>query len=347
MTFHTLEDAFAFYKEYAKRVGFSTKIRNTNRCKETKEIKNQLITCNREGKWTSEIPCVEKTNPMCGVNCPARIYVHIVKKTLRWCILKVVLNHSHPCCPDESQMLPQHRELSMQVCRTIEINEEAGIKPNQTYKALVAASGGHNELGFIEKDVRNFITRDIRNVSEDQDANELGGYLYRMKEQNKDFFYEIALDGDNRIKNVFWADARSRAACEYFGDVVWFETTYNKNRYDLPFASFVGVNHHGYSILLGCAVMKNEDIESFKWLFGCWIRCMGGKAPKSIITDQCPSMPIAIQHCMPTTMHRWCIWHIMKKVPKKLNGFKAHVNIEQEMSQIVWSSMSSDIFERD
>ncbi|MED6188223.1 hypothetical protein PIB30_084041, partial [Stylosanthes scabra] len=61
MTFTTLEEAAAFYKEYAKRVGFSTKIRNTNRCKETKEIKNQLITCNREGKWISEIPYVEKT----------------------------------------------------------------------------------------------------------------------------------------------------------------------------------------------------------------------------------------------------------------------------------------------
>ncbi|MED6148464.1 hypothetical protein PIB30_053394 [Stylosanthes scabra] len=96
MTFPTLEEDAAFCKEYAKRVGFSTKTRNTNRCKETKEIKNQLITCNREGKWISEIPYVEKTNPTCGANCPARIYVHVVKKTRRWCISKVLLHHSHP-----------------------------------------------------------------------------------------------------------------------------------------------------------------------------------------------------------------------------------------------------------
>ncbi|MED6139210.1 hypothetical protein PIB30_081732 [Stylosanthes scabra] len=71
---------------------------------------------------------------------------------------------------------------------------------------------------------------------------------------------------------------------------------------------------------------------------------MGGKPPKGIITDQCPSMPIAIQQCMPTTIHRWCIWHIMKKVPQKLNGFKGHVDIEQEMSQTV-SSRKSSLFE--
>ncbi|MED6152875.1 hypothetical protein PIB30_096182 [Stylosanthes scabra] len=111
MTFPILEVDAAFYKKYAKRAGFATKIRNTNRCRETKEIKNQLITCNREGKWIFEISYVEKTNPTCGANCPARIYVHIVKKTKISCISKVVLHHSHPCCPDQAQMLPQHREL--------------------------------------------------------------------------------------------------------------------------------------------------------------------------------------------------------------------------------------------
>ncbi|MED6139066.1 hypothetical protein PIB30_080388 [Stylosanthes scabra] len=151
MTFPSLEVAAAFYKEYAKRAGFSTKMRNTNRCRETKEIKNQLITCNREGKRISEIPYVEKTNPTCGANCPARIYVH-------------------------------HRELSMQVRCTIENNDQSGIRPNQTYQSLVNAAGGHNELGFIEKDVRNYITREIQNVSEEEDANELGNYFYRMKE---------------------------------------------------------------------------------------------------------------------------------------------------------------------
>ncbi|XP_015959131.1 uncharacterized protein LOC107483039 [Arachis duranensis] len=33
----------------------------------------------------------------------------------------------------------------------------------------------------------------------------------------------------------------------------------------LPFASFVGVNHHGKSTLLGCALLGSEDIPSFEW----------------------------------------------------------------------------------
>ncbi|MED6115480.1 hypothetical protein PIB30_091007 [Stylosanthes scabra] len=35
----------------------------------------------------------------------------------------------------------------------------------------------------------------------------------------------------------------------------------------------------------------------------------------------------------------------MKKIPKKLNGFKGHIKIEQEMSNIVWSSRSIYMFE--
>ncbi|KAL4306179.1 hypothetical protein AHAS_Ahas16G0152400 [Arachis hypogaea] len=53
MTFTTLEDARKVYRNYAKAAGFSTRVRSTNR--KENEIKNQLITCSREGKWKSKI----------------------------------------------------------------------------------------------------------------------------------------------------------------------------------------------------------------------------------------------------------------------------------------------------
>ncbi|XP_057760113.1 protein FAR-RED ELONGATED HYPOCOTYL 3-like [Arachis stenosperma] len=118
----------------------------------------------------------------------------------------------------------------MSVHRTIENNEEAGIRPSKTYQSFVAAAGGHHELNFIEKDVRNYITREVRNISEQENAKKFGKYLLRMKEKNQNFFFELELEGDQSIKLAFWADARSRAAFEYFGDVILFDTTYNTNR---------------------------------------------------------------------------------------------------------------------
>ncbi|QHN92904.1 Transposon protein [Arachis hypogaea] len=49
--------------------------------------------------------------------------------------------------------LKQDRELSMFIRRTIENNEEAGIRPSKTYQSFVAAAGGHRELNFIEKNI--------------------------------------------------------------------------------------------------------------------------------------------------------------------------------------------------
>ncbi|XP_072076777.1 protein FAR1-RELATED SEQUENCE 5-like [Arachis hypogaea] len=243
MTFKTLEEAGKFYKNYSKLASFSTEIRNTTR--KGDEIKNQLIICSREGRWKSKISLTLKTNPSAGISCPARIYIHILKDVSLWIISKVVLNDSHPCCPDRVEMLKQHRGLSMFVRRTIKTNEEARIRPSKTYQSFVAAAGSHRKLSFIEKDMRNYIIREVGNVSKQDDAKEFGKYLLRMKEKDQNFFFELNLEGDHSIKNAFWVDARSRATCEYFGDMVLFDTTYNTNRYNLVFGSFVSVNHHG------------------------------------------------------------------------------------------------------
>ncbi|RYR20315.1 hypothetical protein Ahy_B03g065428 [Arachis hypogaea] len=230
MTFNMLEDAAKFYKDNSKAVGFSTRVRNTN--KKENKIKNQFITCSREEKWKSKISPTEKTNPSAGLNCPTRIYIHILKDIGVWIISKVVLHHSHPCCPNQAEMLKQHRELSIPMRRTIENNEKAGIRPRKTYQSFVAETWGHH--------VKNYITRKVRNVSKLEDAKEFGKYLLRMKENNQNFFLELELEVDQSIKIAFWADARSRAACEYFGDVISFNTTYNTNRYNLVFVLLSG-----------------------------------------------------------------------------------------------------------
>ncbi|RYR03446.1 hypothetical protein Ahy_B06g082403 [Arachis hypogaea] len=147
MTFKILEEVRKFYKDYSKLAGFSTEIRNTTR--KGDKIKNQLITCSREGKWKSKISL--KTNLSAGINCPAKIYVHTLKDVDLWIISKVVLNYSHPCCRDRAEMLKQHRELSMFVRRTNENNEKAEIRSSKTYQSFVAPVGDHRKLSFIKK----------------------------------------------------------------------------------------------------------------------------------------------------------------------------------------------------
>ena len=83
-----------------------------------------------------------------------------------------------------------------------------------------------------------------------------------------------------------------------------FDTTYMTNKYNLPFAPFVGVTGHGHTCLFACVVICDKTIETFKWVFEAFIEGMGGKHPVTIIIDQDTVMKAAIEQVFPDTKHR-------------------------------------------
>jgi len=149
-------------------------------------------------------------------------------------------------------MIRGNKKLNIQVKRTLDMNDETGVRINKSFQSLVCDVGRFENLPFVKRDVRNYIGRQRRALGKEGDDQALMAHFSHMRQMNNDFYFEINFDDNNRISNVFWVDVRSRAACEEFGDVVSFDTTYLTNKYDMPFAPFVGVNHHGQSILLGC-----------------------------------------------------------------------------------------------
>ncbi|XP_047180971.1 protein FAR1-RELATED SEQUENCE 3-like [Vigna umbellata] len=150
----------------------------------------------------------------------------------------------------------------MHVKHTLEVNDDAGVWINKSFLSIVGEAGGFENMQFVERDARNFICHHRRSFCKEGDGQVLLHDFSKMRDLNNEFFYDIEMDEDNRICSVFWADARSRAACDEFGDVVSFDTTYLTNKYDMPFAPFVGVNHHGQSILLGCGLLSSQDTAS-------------------------------------------------------------------------------------
>ncbi|QHO43436.1 Protein FAR1-RELATED SEQUENCE [Arachis hypogaea] len=233
MSFGSLPLAQKFYANYAKKVGFVTKIRNMNFDKMRKESKipvNQSIYCTREGYRES-------------------------RGEESWVVSRLELRYSHPCSAKKVVHYHEYRELTMQAKCVITYNDEAGIRPNKTYLALANEVGGSSNLGFSEKDVRNYITSNLRCFDDNEDFQGMMNYFVRMKEINPDFFYTIYVDDANKFRSALWVDARCRALYECYGDVVSFDTTYRRNRHDQPFASFVSVNHHGSLLFLAVLYM--------------------------------------------------------------------------------------------
>ncbi|CAL1394117.1 unnamed protein product [Linum trigynum] len=105
------------------------------------------------------------------------------------------------------------------------------------------------------------------------------------------------LDDDDLVLNMFWDDGRSIIDYKYFGDVICFDT-YRTNEYGRPFAPFVGVNHLKQTVISGAALLYDETISSFKWLFEAFLGAMAGKQPKTILTDQSAAMAKAIEEVL-------------------------------------------------
>ncbi|XP_015949854.1 protein FAR1-RELATED SEQUENCE 5-like [Arachis duranensis] len=314
------------------------------RMRMTKQPINQSIHCNREGFWASRFKAPIRKNTMTGVGCRARIYAKFDREKHDWVLLKVELNHSHPCSTRKAAHYHENRELTMHAKCIIEINDEAGIRPNNTFLALANEVGGPSNLGFSEKDVRNYISSRLQSTNVNADIKEMLNYFMRMKELNPNYFYTVNINEDNKFTSAVWVDARCRASYEYYGEVVSFDITYSTNRHGLSFAAFIGVNYHGKSTLLSCALLGSKENPSFEWVFTQWLECME-TTPKGIITDQCKSMFGAIKKVLPNTRHRWCIWHITQKIHNKLGGYSRFKELNAELKHIIWNSKSVKDFE--
>ncbi|CAH9129049.1 unnamed protein product, partial [Cuscuta epithymum] len=345
MQFDSKEAVYDFYKAYGKRLGFPVRTRSTTKHKNGVDMVGVLLECSHAGSRSTRSKNQLKPQPSMQMGCGAKIRARTNYEGL-WEISKICLEHNHPMSPTKARLFRCYRTLTPQAMRQVAINDVAGIRLHKTFNAAVVEAGGYDQLPFIEKDCRNYIekVRQLRLGS--GDAMALQEFFSKMQAQSPGFFYVLDLDDESRLRNVFWADSRCRYAYKDFGDVITFDTTYLTNRYDMPFAPFVGVNHHGQSSLLGCGLISNEDTQTFVWLFTAWLECMEGRAPMGIITDQDRAMQNAIQIVFPNTRHRWCLWHIMKKVPEKMGGITEKKEILDAIHESIYDSQYIPQFEQ-
>ncbi|XP_071741407.1 protein FAR-RED IMPAIRED RESPONSE 1-like [Rutidosis leptorrhynchoides] len=344
MVFDTVEELTNFYANYGKKMGFGVCKRSSQKSDTCEEPRYATVSCHRVGKSKSTTQNSLNPRPITKTNCGARVNA-IRGNDGKWYISKVLLKHNHPFSPSKGRFYRCNRVVNSRVRRQLEIFQRFEVRMNKGFNTFVVENGGYENIPFTEKDCRNYIDKVKRLKFGEGDAEAIQSYFMKVQSTDHKFFYAWELDDDNRLKNLFWADARCRAAYEEFGDVVTFDTTYLTNKYHMPLAPFVGVNHHGQSVLLGCGLISNEDTKTFTWLFRTWLTCMSGRAPPAIITDQDQAMKKAIEVVFPNARHRWCLWHVLKKLPEKFGRHKRYKSIKYRLKKAVYDSFTPIEFE--
>ncbi|GKV05414.1 hypothetical protein SLEP1_g17431 [Rubroshorea leprosula] len=203
MVFDSVNSALEFYKGYRKRMGFGVSIRNSTLSPDV-TYQRVRLACTREGFPRSK-------NPRKGS-------IFASQKA------------GHDLSPSKGRHFRCNRSISLGVWRTLEINNNAGIRVCHNYLSIVQEYGGYENMGFSERDCRNYLDQQRRLRIVEGDGEAVRRYFEVMKFQSPNFYSIIEVDFERRVTNLFWANGRTRATYEYFNDVVAFDTTYLTNR---------------------------------------------------------------------------------------------------------------------
>ncbi|WZZ24999.1 hypothetical protein YC2023_008400 [Brassica napus] len=311
LEFESKEEAFEFYKEYAKSIGFNTIIKASRRSRMSGKFIDAKFVCTRYG--------TKKTDEEEGINIPqgrkrgrrtnlsssktdCKACLHVKKRQDgRWVIRALIKEHNHETSP-----LGQATSMR-ESCGRGKIEKE--MKSSRKFQAL--------EGGDVER---------------------LLSFFTDMQAENPFFFYAV----DQTLRNVFWVDAKGRLDYACFSDVVSVDTTFVKNEYRLPLVAFIGVNHHGQWLLLGCGLLLDDEStkSGFLWLFGAWLKAMNGCQPRVILTKHDQTLKVAVSEALPSSRHCFNTWDPLRQMSEKVGqGFVDEIN------EVIYGSCKGDEFE--
>ncbi|XP_050281816.1 protein FAR1-RELATED SEQUENCE 5-like [Quercus robur] len=348
MVFDKLEDAKACYNAYARRKGFGIRVNHTRKTKNDRILVGIEYVCSKEGfrrRRDEDIERIGLERAETRVGCKAMIGLKKIEDT--WVVCKFVEDHNHELLtPKSTSMLRGHRAITNAQRNLIDTLNETGIPPSKIMSVLSKESGGDYNVGCIPVDIQNYLGNKRRKLLQDGDAQGMYKYFIEQQCKNPGFVYAVEVDENGCMGNCFWADARSRIAYQYFGDVVTFDATYQTNTYKMPFVPFTGVNHHHQSVMFGCALLVNETTESYTWLLKTWLNAMLGNPPSTIITDDDKAMAKAIANVLPNVTHRLCMWHILQKVPDQLSHiYNKYPYFQGEFHHCIHDTLTIEEFE--
>ncbi|CAN1261741.1 Protein FAR1-RELATED SEQUENCE 5 [Linum perenne] len=264
LKFDSEEEAYIWYNWYALASGFGIR-KDKPRYGKEKELISRTFVCESQGKRDEKLTERKrkaKTETRCG--CKALLRVRMDKTSLRWSVVAFQREHSHGMQENYVRhYIRSHRGISEADAALVDMREQAGMRLNDIHNLAVHEAGGHNKVGYTKKDLYN-LSYKIRRKDKIHrgDASSALTYLMSRKNDDKQFFMEYTKSDDNKLLNLFWADSMSIADYDCFGELLALDTTYKKNKYNMPLVIFADEFEEKWKALtLKHAIDENKDVQ--------------------------------------------------------------------------------------
>ncbi|KAJ1702761.1 hypothetical protein LUZ63_002540 [Rhynchospora breviuscula] len=317
MVFENEEKAHDFYSKYAMKIGFTIRKGWWDRAGRS-VTKSRSFVCSKEGYRPRSNSSNPKRQPLeTRTNCGAHMTIKITVSG-KYVVTEFVSHHNHelePLLMDIQALRKQN--LLAKVVRTPRPKEKEKEQAIVVHQEIEKEKEVEAPV-YIPDEYKNYVRSKLVTKMPQGDAGVICEYMQKVKGENPNYFYSVQLDETDQVTNVFWADAKSINDYHHFGDVVCFDTRYKVENYGRPLALFIGLNHHRQIVIFGMALMYDESLSSFKWLFETFKSAMSGKQPKTLLTDQGDAISEAISAAWPGTVHRLSVLHIYQNATREL-----------------------------
>ncbi|XP_015958909.1 protein FAR1-RELATED SEQUENCE 5-like [Arachis duranensis] len=289
MRWDSVDAAYEFYRRLGMCHGFGVRKGDSG-----KDCRGNLIRyrffCNKEGlrdgRHNDRVDRRRAHKPETRTNCEAKLSIYFDKTERCWKVRIVATEHNHDLTPASMvHLIANHREMTDAAKAQIDGLHASGIATSKIVGYMAGMAGGYSLLGFLKKDVYNYVDKTRRANISDGDANAAVVYLEGKAGSDPMSVARYSITKDARLANLIWADGASRVDYQHFGDVLALDSTYKKNKYKKPLVIFSGSNNHKKTTIFGFGLLFDESVSSYKWMLENLLEVMCRKKPSAVVTD--------------------------------------------------------------
>ncbi|KAL8491532.1 hypothetical protein ACS0TY_023224 [Phlomoides rotata] len=114
------------------------------------------------------------------------------------------MHHNHVMTrPEWGYLHHSERKITYEKGKAIKQMISLGMRVTESYHYMSFEAGGEEELGHTKKYHYNYVTRLKMEKIESRDAHTFIDTIQGESEKDQDFFYNVKLDSEARLANIF------------------------------------------------------------------------------------------------------------------------------------------------
>ena len=151
----------------------------------------------------------------------------------------------------------------------------------KTYNKLTQYINNKYETQFELPQIKYQVTKLLQQTF-GRPANDAFHFVQIAKDEarNNEGFFKFEVNQSSQLYRIIFLSKTMLNYSNYFLDIVLVDSTYKRNRFNLPLINVVGINNLGQNILLAFGLLANETLEAYEWFFSHLKNAWKNKNPK-------------------------------------------------------------------